>query len=66
MTGISNPFKEVPKAIYESIRDKVRGKAICWYCKRERKLCDLYRDYLDRWECVERVECQRIKQENCK
>jgi len=64
MSGFGNPFKDIPKAIAKSIKEKVTGKSNCHWCERERKIKEMVRDYLDRWRCIDEFTCECVRQNN--
>jgi hypothetical protein len=52
MSGFGNPFKDIPKSIWQSLKRKITRKWRCSFCKRVKSLKELERDYLNRFVCI--------------
>ena len=58
MSGLGNPFKEIPKEIWKSIKRTITRKGRCNFCNEKKRLKYLEVDYLDRYVCVDKKPCK--------
>lgn len=54
MSGFGNPFKEIPRAIWKSIKRKVIGMGHCTFCGWEKEVADLEGGYRGRYICKDK------------
>jgi hypothetical protein len=57
MSGFPNPFIEIPKAIFKSLKRNITRREKCFLCDTKRKLKDLEKNYLGQWKCKDEYGC---------
>lgn len=51
MSGFGNPLKEIPVAIFQSLKRKITRRGSCAFCGNKKWLSELEKDYLGRYVC---------------